>query len=153
MALYIYTNKSKVPKDIKIVDFNDNYFNLNTLIQNSDLVKDILALIDKAVYNSDKTFVGRTKELGALNKSMLSTGTKTLLNIIMHPDVCFNTIECGSNALEFIPLIKNGKVLWEIPVLSTIPKDKCDIILNETKYFTDFHSLQKYVLEKRGVDL
>lgn len=153
MALYIYTDKLNIPEGIKIIDFNDSYFDVFTTIDDTSLVRSILATIDKAEYNSDNTFIGRTKELGALNKSMLSTGTKTLLNIIQHPDKCFNTIECGANALEFLPLVGEGKVIWKVPVLTTIPNAKCNIILNDKECFTDFHDLQKYVVEKRGEDL
>ncbi|MDE7307768.1 MAG: DUF4869 domain-containing protein [Lachnospiraceae bacterium] len=61
--------------------------------------------IDKAEYTTSLTFLERTNILGNLNKSMLSTETKTLLNIINHPDICFNVAECGNNALQFLPKI------------------------------------------------
>lgn len=153
MALNIYTDKNLVPKDKKIIDFNDSFFDVFTTISNYDLVRSILYKVDKAEYHSSKTFIGRTKELGALNKSMLSTGTKTLLNIIEHPDKCFNTIECGSNALSFIPLIKDGNIIWKVPVLVTIPSIDCNIILNNNKQFNNFYDLQNYVISKRGIDL
>ena len=98
MPLIVYTNKKDVEDSGKdLIMINDLFFDAETVLKNSELVSKILEDIDKAKYNSDLTFIGRTKELGALNKSMLSTGTKTLLNIIQHPDKCFNVCECGNN--------------------------------------------------------
>ncbi len=153
MALYIYTDRAKVPEDMKIIDFNDSYFDVFTTIEDTQLVRTILAAVDKAEYHSNKSFIGRTKDLGALNKNMLSTGTKTLLNIIQHPDICFNTIECGANALQFLPLIKNGNVIWKVPVLPTIPDGSSSFILNHYMQFSNFYDLQTYVMDKKGEDL
>ena len=94
-------------------------------------------MVDMAKYNSDLTFIGRTKELGALNKSMLSTGTKTLLNIIAYPNRCFNVVECGSNAPQFIPRITEGYILWELPVTVCRDRPKCDIDYRG-RHYTDF---------------
>lgn len=47
------------------------------------------------------TFYGRTANYGSLRKDYLSSGTKTLLNIISHPDKCFDVCECGGNVLSF----------------------------------------------------
>lgn len=55
--------------------------------------------------------------------------------------------------LDFIPLIDNGIVLWKVPILTTMPESRCDIILNDKMHFTDFSSLQRYVINKRGKDL
>lgn len=153
MSLHIYTDKIFIPQDIKVVDFNDSYFNVFTTLDKTALNEEILATIDKVLINSSTTFIGRTKELGALNKSMLSTGTKTLMNIIQHPEVCFNSIECGVNALKFIPRLSNGNVLWKVPVLSSVFDDTCDIILNGEKKFNSFWKLQEYVIDRKGVNL
>ena len=80
----------------------------------------------------------RTKELGALNKNMLSTGTKTLLNIIQHPDKCFSVCECGNNALSLLPLITEGSIYWSIPVVAYNGDSACDIICNGKEY-KDFY--------------
>ena len=76
MALKIYTDKEAVSKDVRIIDFNDSYFDVFTTIPDTELAHSILLKVDKAEYHSDKTFIGRTKELGALNKNLLSTGSK-----------------------------------------------------------------------------
>lgn len=110
---------------------------------------DILKTVDSANYNSDLTFIGRTKELGALNKSMLSTGTKILLNIIYHPEVCFNVVECGNNALEFIPILKERHILWEMPVVVCMSNQKCDIEYGGIHYTNFSNFLSKIEMEER----
>ena len=137
MSLHIYRSVAEVPSGIRVVNGNDLFFNVMTLLSNTDLVSDILSVVDKAKYSSDLTFIGRTKELGALNKSMLSTGTKTLLNIIAYPNRCFNVVECGSNALQFIPRITEGYILWELPVAVCRDRPKCDIDYRG-RHYTDF---------------
>lgn len=138
MGLKIYISVDEVPSGIRVVSNNDLFFNARTLLSDTDLVSDILSVIDKAKYSSDLTFTGRTKELGALNKSMLSTGTKTLLNIISYPDRCFNVVECGNNALQFIPKITEGHILWELPVVVCRNRIECDIDYRG-RHYADFH--------------
>lgn len=138
MSLKIYRSVDEVPSGVRVTKRNDLFFNARTIIKNTDLVADILRTIDMAEYNSDLTFIGRTRELGALNKSMLSTGTKTLLNIIAFPDRCFNVVECGNNALQFIPKITEGHILWELPVVVCRDRFECDINYRGRNY-VDFH--------------
>lgn len=147
MSLRIYRSVDEVPEGIRVVMNNNLFFDARTLIRNDALVLDILKSIDKAVYNSELTFIGRTLELGALSKSMLSTGTKTLLNIISYPDKCFNVVECGNNALKFIPKLKQGHILWEMPVVVCRDKPECDIEYRGIHY-TDFHEFLSKVEEE-----
>lgn len=77
MSLKVITDK----KDInRVVDYNDIYFN-KIRLENNSITTKIMEEIDKAHYSSESTFIGRDKSLGALNKNLLSTGCKTLLNI------------------------------------------------------------------------
>ena len=144
MSLHIYRSADEVPEGIRVVTNNNLFFNARTPISNTELTSDILATVDKARYNSGFTFIGRTPELGALNKSMLSTGTKTLLNIISYPDVCFNVVECGLNALCFLPRIKDGYVVWRFPLISYHDEADCDIVYKGIS-FTDFYKFLKFV--------
>ena len=145
MSLMVYSKREDVPKNIKIIDSNDLYFNNMSIIPDTPISHEILRKIDKAEYNSDLTFIGRTKEIGALYKQYLSSGAKTLLNIIQHKDKCFNLIECGNNVLQFIPKLNDGFVLWELIVAIPEEEDeKCDIIYND-KHYDNFTELLEYV--------
>lgn len=143
MALVVYTNKKDVEDSGRdLVMINDLFFDFETVLDDSDLVRLILSTIDKASYNSSLTFIGRTKELGALNKNMLSTGTKTLLNIIQHPNKCFSVCECGNNVLSLLPLITEGSIYWSIPVVAYNGDSACDIICNNKEYKNFYEFLE-----------
>jgi hypothetical protein len=140
MSLMVYSNLEDVKKSGKtLVRLNDLYFDTETTLSDDNITSIILKTVDKASYNSKQTFRGRDESLGALNKSMLSTGTKTLLNILEHPDVCFDVCECGNNALCLLPLIKNGNIYWKVPVAVYDKNIDCDIQY-EGSHYTDFDS-------------
>lgn len=145
MSLRIYVKKSDIPNGIKIVNYNDKFFNLVSL-KNDSVTRDILLHIDRARYNSADTFIGRDETLGALNKSCLSTGSKTLLNIAYRADVCFDVIECGQNALRELVKIKEGIVLWECPVLLIHDAEECDIVINDRRFLNTME-FAEYIME------
>jgi hypothetical protein len=97
----LYTRKELIPKDIKYIRLNDTFFKGVTLQDNS-ITKIVLNTIDRAVYSSPTTFIGRDKNLGAMFKDNLSTGTKILLNIYSNPKICFDLAECGPNCLQLL---------------------------------------------------
>lgn len=148
MSLIIY-DIDNVPEDLKIIRFNDAYFNKTGIIPDNPLTKEIIKDIDKGEYVSSKVFKGRTKEMGNLDLRMLSTGTKTLLNIINNPDVCFDVCECGDNALSYLFKLRSGIVYWEYPfVISVKDKEDCDIIYWD-KHFDNPYDFMTYAV-KRG---
>lgn len=136
MSLYIYTRIEDIANGVKLIRNNDSYFK-QTMLEDTPLVRKVLREIDKAEYSSPLYFVGRDKNMGALNKSCLSTGCKTLLNIIQNPDICFDVIECGPNALELLPEITNGTILWQVPTLVFDSSCDCDIVSNN-RHFSNF---------------
>lgn len=145
MCLNIYTKKEDIPFGMKFVDYNDLYFNA-MLLQDNKVSREILKAVDNAEYNSPNTFVGRDKALGSLNKALLSTGCKTLLNIAGSPDVCFDVIECGQNALALLPFIKHGNVLWQNPSLHLIDDRDCNVCVDGKRFFR-FSQVLKYLMD------
>lgn len=149
MSLYVYRTKVELSKDLRntLVEDNDDFFDSFTKLNDSALVSEILATIDRGRYNSELTFIGRTPQLGALSKSMLSTGTKTLLNIISYPDRCFNVVECGINALQFLPKLVDGNVLWKYPLIAYNGNPVCDIVYRGRR-FVDFYKFLEFVAKE-----
>ena len=142
MSLKIYTKKESIPSHLKYVNYNDKFFASVELID-TPIHNNALRIIDKATYNSKDTFIGRDKSLGALNKSFLSTGCKTILNIASNPNICFDVIECGQNALNCLTMLTQGHILWTYPVLITDTNSECDIEING-KIFTHTIDLADY---------
>lgn len=129
MALNVYLKKEEIPAQLQVINKNDVYFDGYTNLNGSEFEQNVLREIDQAHRVSELTFIGRTTALGALNKSNLSTGSKTLLNIYNNSDICFNVVECGDNALEFLCDLHAGHVLWEMPFIN-VERDEetCDIM-------------------------
>lgn len=101
----IYTEK-KNSKDWIIQ--NDLYFNLNT--GNEEMTEkdiNIIRKADNAILTPDKHI--QTKfGLGTIRN--LSSGCKTLLNIIKHSDKVVCVEECGPNVLKIIFEMDNIKI-------------------------------------------
>lgn len=142
MSLHVYTDRSEIPEGIKYIDDNEAFFNGSTRLKNCAFVQDVLEYVDKAEYVNEDYFLGRVKSIGSLNKSNLSTGTKTMINIYCNQkDYCFDLCECGNNALKFLQRIKDGYVLFKVPVIAyDFDDEDCDIMFKGVHYtnFYDF---------------
>ena len=126
----IYTNK-KESKDWIIQ--NDLYFNLNTA--NEEMTENEIKLIqqvDEAILTSDK-HIETKYGLGTIRN--LSSGCKTLLNIIKHPDKVVCVEECGQNVLKIIFTMNNIKIYMSRPSFADIPSD-AKIRFNDTDIVT-----------------
>ena len=126
----IYTEK-KESKDWIIQ--NDLYFNLNTgneeMTQNE---KELIQQVDDAKLTSDKHI--ETKfGLGTIRN--LSSGCKTLLNIVKHPDKVICVEECGPNVLKIIFTMDNIKIYMSRPSLTDIP-DSAKLRFNDSDIVT-----------------
>lgn len=145
MCLNIYTDKSKIPSNITLIDDNETFFDGFTLLKDCEFVKAVLHNVEKAEYINTECFLGRIKDIGSLNKSCLSTGTKTIINLYSNPKgYCFNLCECGNNVLQFLPQVTEGHVLFEIPViaLDSFEDESCDIMFEGTHYTNIYDFLE-----------
>jgi len=145
MCLRIYRSEEEMPENMDLVDYNDIFFD-GTELKGTDMVRCILKEIDKAEYASEDTFIGRDRTLGKINKQHLSTGCKTLLNVVQNPDKCFDVIECGQNVLSLLHYIKEGNILWKNPILHFVGDAECDIEIDD-KRFTDFRKFLSYIMD------
>lgn len=79
---------------------NDWYFNLYTSNEEiSEKEMEMIELIDHAKVTRDK-HIETKYGLGTLRN--LSSGCKTLLNVIKNPDKIVNIEECGNNVLDLL---------------------------------------------------
>ena len=114
----IYTER-KDSKDW--IFYNDLYFNLNT--GNEDMSQkeiDLIQQVDEAKLTPDK-HIETKYGLGTIRN--LSSGCKTLLNIVKHPDKVVNVEGCGPNVLKIIFTMDNIKIYMSRPTLFDIPDD------------------------------
>lgn len=100
---------------------NDLYFNLNTSNEEmSQKEVDLIRQIDGAKLTPDK-HIETKYGLGTIRN--LSSGYKTLLNIVKHSDKVVNVEECGPNVLKIIFTMDNIKIYMSRPTLFDIPDD------------------------------
>lgn len=114
----IYTEK-KNSKDWILK--NDLYFNLNT--SNEEMSKEEIELIrevDDAILTPDK-HIETKYGLGTIRN--LSSGCKTLLNIVKHPEKVVCVEECGPNVLKKIFEMDNIKIYMSRPSFMEIPQN------------------------------
>lgn len=143
MSLNIYTSEEQIPQGVKLITQNDLYFDGLTNLSDDAVSHMIMKTIDHAEYHSPLTFIGRDPHQGALNKNLLSTGTKTLLNILQYPSLCFDVCECGNNALCLLTKIQEGNILWRNPVMVYWDDDStCDFNFQGRVYEDVFDFLQ-----------
>lgn len=126
----IYTEKKESPDWILK---NDLYFNLNT--SNEEMTEEDRKLIhqaDDAVLTSDK-HIETKYGLGTIRN--LSSGCKTLLNIVKHPDKVVCVEECGPNVLKLIFQMNNIKIYMSRPSFVEIPA-KVELRFNDKDVVT-----------------
>lgn len=114
----IYTEK-KDSKDWILK--NDLFFNLNTSNEEmSQKEEKLIWQVDEAKLTPDK-HIETKYGLGTIRN--LSSGCKTLLNIVKHPDKVVCVEECGPNVLKIIFKMDNIKIYMSRPSLTDIPAD------------------------------
>ena len=126
----IYTEKSN-SKDW--IFHNDLYFNLNT--GNEEMSQkeiDLIQQVDEAKLTPDK-HIETKYGLGTIRN--LSSGCKTLLNIVKHPDKVVNVEECGPNVLKMIFQMDNIKIYMSRPSFVEIPAET-EICFNDKEIVT-----------------
>lgn len=107
--LTIYKNKKDIPQNMEYIELNDLFFNQNTVIKLDERAKKIIKQIDEAQMISK--FKMKSKFNGVtLDIDCLSTGCKTVLNVLYFPDKVFCLKECGENALEILYGLEQGAV-------------------------------------------
>ena len=126
----IYTEKKESPSWILK---NDLYFNLHT--SNEEMTEEDRKLIhqaDDAVLTPDK-HIETKYGLGTIRN--LSSGCKTLLNIVKHPDKVVCVEECGPNVLKLIFQMDNIKIYMSRPSFVEI-SDKAELRFNDKDVVT-----------------
>ena len=97
----IFKDKKDIPGDMEYVELNDLFFNQNTVSFIDKQAEKIIEMIDDTKLISKYKIYSRFDEI-ALDIDRLSTGCKTVLNVLYYPDKVFCLKECGNNALEIL---------------------------------------------------
>ncbi len=112
----VYKNINDIPGDMEYIQLNDIFFNEITC----DLLDDRAIDIIKQIDSSD--LIGKYKirtRFGddILNIDKISSGCKTVLNVLYNPDKVFWLLDCGENALEILYGFEKGNVYSETAMI------------------------------------
>lgn len=133
----IYTEESRVSNLEKNNDFFFNTRTCNEKMTSVDI--DIMQKIDHAVLKAGNR-IETPYGLGYITN--LSTGCKTVINILKHPDIIFSVDECGANVIELLFRMKDVKFFMSYPTYVHIGDDtiiqfnNIDIVSGEDAFYT-----------------
>ncbi len=138
----IYKKKS-IPKGMELIELNDVYFNKITSGQLDQRADAIILKIDGA-NRIDQYMIQSKFDKSILNIDKLSTGCKTVLNIMYNADKVFDIRECGDNAVDIIYSLPEGNVTCDYPLIS-FDVDKVRICDDtDEKILTDYDSIKEW---------
>lgn len=121
LKIYIKTNKENV------ININDVYFNKYTFGKlDYATSKSIIKEIDGVELTQDFKIISKFTN-GVLDLTKLSTGCKTVLNILYNQDKVFNMSECGMNAVSLIYNLSVGNVYVDTLVTPLTRDIDCDV--------------------------
>ena len=109
--------KKQIPKNMELIVLNDIYFNKFTVSLINDKAAEIISKIDNSVMLSNYTISSKF-DGGVLNIDKLSTGCKTVLNVLYNPDKIFDIRECGDNAIDVLYGLQTGNICCDYPLIS-----------------------------------
>ena len=97
--------------DMQFENSNDRFFDRNVLnYKIDDEVKQLIKTIDNTEYRDNGYIVAKFSPEMCVSITELSTGCKAAINVYLNPDIIFNAVECGSNALAAICKFTRGKI-------------------------------------------
>lgn len=139
----IFKDRKDIPDDRDYVELNDVFFNQNTVVEIDDRAGAIVEKIDESKligkYQMESKFNGVTLDI-----DRLSTGCKTVLNVLYFPNKVFCMKECGDNALEVLYALEAGAVYSDYAV---IPFDMNEVkVCDErgTRVIADYEELKEW---------
>lgn len=139
----IFKSRQDIPQDMEYIELNDLFFNQNTVSSIDNQAEKIVERIDDAKLISKYKISSKFNDV-ALDIDRLSTGCKTVLNVLYYPDKVFCLKECGNNALEILYYLKEGYVCSEYAL---IPFNMESVIVQTKagkKIISDYEELKEW---------
>ncbi len=139
----IFKDKKDIPGDLEYVEWNDLFFNQNTVSFIDKRAEKIIEILDDSKLISKYKIYSRFDEV-ALDIDRLSTGCKTVLNVLYHPDKVFCLKECGNNALEILYHFETGFVFSEYALIPFTLDTVAVQSRSEKKVINDYEELKEW---------
>ena len=120
----------------------DIFFNQNTAAKLDDRAAKYIQMIDSSELLSKYKIRSRFEDI-TLNTDQLSTGCKTVLNVLYFPDKVFCLKECGNNALEILYGFDEGNVYSEYAMIP-FNMERVKVQTRECKVIEDYEELKEW---------
>ena len=141
--LTIYKKKEDIPQGAQYVELNDLFFNQHTVMCLDGRAKNIIEQIDEAKilsrFKIESKFNGVTLDIDCL-----STGCKTVLNVLYFPEIVFCLKECGDNALELLFCLEHGAVYSDYALIPFAMSPVKVISGDVTRTIDDYDELKEW---------
>ncbi len=139
----IFKNKKDIPQDKEYIELNDIFFNQNTATKLDNRAEKYIQMIDGSELISKYKIRSRFEDI-TLNTDQLSTGCKTVLNVLYFPDKVFCLKECGNNALEILYSFDVGNVYSEYAMIPFDMEQVKAQTSRECKVIEDYEELKEW---------
>lgn len=141
--LTIYKDKKDIPQNMEYVELNDLFFNKNTVMKLDERAGKIIEQIDGAKLVSRFKIASKFNGV-TLDIDCLSTGCKTVLNVLYFPDKVFCLKECGDNALELLYALESGFVYSDYALIPFEMHSVEIVSSSEKKVVNDYEKLKEW---------
>ena len=139
----IFKNKKDIPQDKEYIELNGIFFNQNTATKLDDRAAKYIQMIDGSELISKYKIRSRFEDI-TLNTDQLSTGCKTVLNVLYFPNKVFCLKECGNNALEILYGSEEGYIYSDYAMIPfTMERVKVQTS-GECKVIEDYEELKEW---------
>ena len=139
----IYRDKKDIPETMEYIQLNDIYFNEVTCDLTDERAHEIIKKIDSSDFVSKYKIRTRFGD-DILSVDKLSSGCKTVLNVLYNTNKVFWLMDCGENALEILYGLENGNVFCETPMIpfEMPPVEACNT--DESRVIDDYEELKEW---------
>lgn len=141
VMLTVYKNKADIPQGKDYIELNDLFFNQNTAVKLDENAKRIIEKIE-GTKQIGKFKIKSKFNSTSLDIDCLSTGCKTVLNVMYFPDKIFCLKECGENALEVLFELNYGSVYSDYAMIPFNIKAAKIICATGEKVIEDYEELK-----------
>lgn len=135
--------KKAIPKNKELIKINDLYFNKYTSAKLDKRAEEIIDRIDSSKM-IDQYAISSRFDGTRLNIDKLSTGCKTVLNVMYNPDKIFDVSECGENALEAIYSQEAGNITCDYPMIAFNMQEVEAVDSSGSHIISDYEALKEW---------
>lgn len=128
MSLRLMFHPERAAEKLSIIRDNDSFFMTTTINKLDETLDGLTKHAENAVY-VDEAYYENADGI-RMPWHTLSIGSKTVLNVFYNPELCFDQIECNSDACANLKNLTKGCITPGF-IVDKDGDDKCDVIVDD----------------------